>query len=196
MSCEVVQPAVDSNLTTKIVEDLQALFASKVYLDKVYPIAQVGIQTVENGTHTFPRVYLNDGGTDYIDVMPDDKLKGYTFFEVEGIQGYNRADEEFTVTLNQVFWFNQKKIDDRNYDYTHELVADVLKTYELNSDITEEIQVEQTLENIYNKYDLPQQDIQQFMYPFTGVKFTFTVTICEPLECIADFTLISTPSDC
>jgi hypothetical protein len=196
MSCEVVQPAVNSNLATKIVEELQSLFASKVYLDKIYPIALVGTQQLEDRVHTFPRVYLNDGGKDYIDVMPDDKLKGYTFFEIEGIESYNRLEEEFTMTLNQIFWFNQNKIDDRNYDYTHELIADILKTYELNSNITEEIQIEENIENIYNKYDLPQERVQHLMYPFTGVKFTFTVTICESLECIPEFTLISSPSDC
>jgi len=196
MSCEVVQPAVNSNLTTKIIEEIQALFASKVYLDVIYPVAKVGRQQLEDTVHLFPRVYLNDGGTEYIDVMPDDKLKGYTFFEIEGIQSYDRENEEFTVTLNQIFWFNQKKIDDRNYDYTHELIGDILKTYELNSSITTEIQIEETLDNIYNKYDLPQERVQQFMYPYTGVKFTYDVTICESLECIADFTLISSPSDC
>lgn len=195
MSCEVVQPAVNSNLTTKIIEDLQALFASKVYLDVIYPEAKVGRQQLEDTVHTFPRVYLNDGGTDYIDVMPDDKLKGYTFFETE-IDSYNRAEEEFTVNISQVFWFNQKKIDDRTYDYTHELIADILKTYELNSDITEDIEINTTLEDIYNRYDLPQERVQHLMYPFTGVKFTFTVTVCESLDCIPEFTLISSPSDC
>ena len=196
MSCEVVQPSVNSNLVTKIVEDIQSLFASKVYLDKVYPIALVGRQQLEDRVHTFPRIYLNDGGKDYIDVMPDDKLKGYTFFEIEGNESYSRLDEEYTVTLNQIFWFNQNKIDNRNYDYTHELIGDILKTYDTYSNITEDITIEENLENIYNKYDLPQERIQQFMYPFTGVKFTFTVTNCESLECIPEFTLISTPSDC
>lgn len=195
MSCEVVQPAVNSSLTTKIIEDLQALFSSKVYLDKIYPEAKVGRQQLEDRVHTFPRVYLNDGSKDYIDVMPDDKLKGYTFFEIE-IDSYNRQEEEYTVTINQVFWFNQNKIDNRNYDYTHELIADILKTYELSSTITEEIEVNTTLEDIYSRYDLPQERVQHLMYPYTGVKFTFTVTICESLECIPDFTLISTPSDC
>lgn len=196
MSCEVVQPAVDASLTTKIIEDLQALFASKVYLDKIYPVAYLGIQKTEDGTHSFPRVYLNDGGTDYIDVMPDDKLKGYTFFEIDSVESYNRAEEEYTATISQTFWFNQNKIDNRNYDYNHELIADILKTYELNSDITEEIAIEENIENIYDKYDLPQENTQHFMYPYSGVKFTFTVTICESLSCIPDFTLISTPSDC
>jgi len=196
MSCEVVLPVVNSNLTTKIIEDLQALFSSKVYLDKIYPEAKIGRQQLEDKVHTFPRVYLNDGGTEYIDVMPDDKLKGYTFFEVEGIESYSRIDEEWTVTINQIFWFNQNKIDNRNYDYTHELIGDILKTYDLYSDITENIEIEETLDNTYNKYDLPQEQSQQFMYPYTGVKFTYTVTACESLECINDFTLISTPSDC
>ena len=78
MSCEIVTSPVTPLFAVNIVNNISLDFAGKVYLDKIYPIAYIGASTKGEATHTFPRVYLNDGKTDYIDVMPDDKLKGYT----------------------------------------------------------------------------------------------------------------------
>jgi len=198
MSCEIVTSPTTPLLSVEIIDELQTDFASKVYLDKVYPVAFIGEQELNDTIHKFPRVYLNDGTTEHIDVMPDDSLKGYTFFEINGIETYNRVDSEFTISISQIFWFNLRKIDDRGYDYKHELIADILKTYDSGSLSNEldSIEIEENFENIYNKYDLPQDKLQQFMYPFTGLKFSFEVIKCLDVDCFPEFTLIATPSDC
>ena len=198
MSCEVVVPYVKALLSTEIVEGVQADFASKVYLDKIFPLAFVGEQKKKDVTHKFPRVYLNDGGNKYIDVMPDKKLKGFMFFEIVGLENFNNAQDEVTMTFNTIFWFNLRKIDDKGYDYKEELLTDVLKTFKngfLSNDIVN-MNVEENFENIYDRYTLPQTDKQFFMYPYSGFKLTYTVTRCLDLDCLDDFTITNSPSDC
>lgn len=191
MSCDVVLSPTNPYFSVDIINNLTEDFMFKPYLDVIYPTAFLGQQQKGDTLHTYPRVYLNDGKTDYIDVMPDDKLKGYTFFEIEGIDNYNREQEEYTVTINQIFWFNQRKIDDRNYDYRHELLADVLKTINMGSYRNEilNVDIEENFENIYSRYTLPEETNHFFMYPYTGFKISYEIVTCIDLDCIPDFTI-------
>ena len=198
MSCEIVTSPVTPLFAVDIVNNISLDFAGKVYLDKIYPIAYIGAIIKGETTHTFPRVYLNDGKTDYIDVMPNDSLKGMSFFEIESTDGYNREEDEFTITINQVFWFNQRKIDARDYDYKQELLADVLKTLDAGFYSNEilDITIEENFDNIYSKYTLPEDTNHFFMYPFTGFKLSYEVVICQDLSCIPDFTIQVGGNDC
>lgn len=208
MSCEIVQPFTDPVLSNKTVSLLQADFAGKDYLEKVYPIAYVGEINAAfkeqqrrlgfNQRHLYPRVYLNDGESDYIDVMPDNKLKGYTFWEIEDTSDYDRGEKEYTVKLNQIFWVNLRLIDDKGYDYTDLIKADALKTLDqgqFSNDITM-IDIAENYENIYNRYNLPQEKLQQFMYPFSGFKLTYSIRENLDTSCLPDFTITSAPSEC
>ena len=198
MSCEIVTSPVTPLFAVDIVNNISLDFAGKVYLDKIYPIAYIGASIKGEATHTFPRVYLNDGRTNYIDVMPDDKLKGMSFFEIESTDGYNREEKEFTMTLNQIFWFNQRKIDDRGYDYKQELLGDVLKTLNAGFYSNEilDITIEENFDNIYSKYTLTEDDNHFFMYPYTGFKLSYEIVICQDLDCIPDFTIQVGGNDC
>lgn len=198
MSCEVVTSPTNPLFSVEVINDLTVDFFGKPYLDKIYPTAFIGASIKGEDTHTFPRVYLNDGKTDYIDVMPDDSLKGMTFFEVEGLDNYDRLEQEFTLTLNQIFWFNMRKIDDRGYDFTHELLADVLKTLDNGSQSNEivNISIEENFENIYSRYNLPESTNHFFMFPYTGFKLSYEIITCIDLDCIPDFTIQVGGSNC
>ena len=198
MSCDIVTSPVTPLFAVDVVNNISLDFATKVYLDKIYPIASVGASKKGESTHTFPRVYLDDGKTNYIDVMPDNKLKGISFFEIESVDNYNRENDEFTLNLNQIFWFNQRKIDDRGYDYKQELLADVLKTLDAGWYANEilDIAIEENFENIYSKYTLPEDTHHLFMYPYTGFKLSYEIVICQDLSCIPDFTIQVGGSDC
>lgn len=195
MSCEIVEGAVNPLLSVDIVNQLQQAFSTKIYFDKIYPIAFVGLQ----GTHKYPRVYLNDGTTNYIDVMPDDSLKGYTFFEIQGTEEYNLEDDFLNITVNQICWFNLNKIDARGYDYKHELLTDVLKTLK-NSAFSNEItniRIEENFETIYSKYTIPEDKLQYFMFPYTGFKLSWDMEVLYDVDCKSDFEkIIEGDNDC
>ena len=199
MSCEIVEGATNPLLSVDIVDQLQQTFSGKVYFDKIYPIAFVGTQKVGTSLHKYPRVYLNDGNNNYIDVMPDSKLKGYTFFEIIGTESYNFEDDFLNITVSQICWFNMNKIDPRGYDYKHELLNDVLKTLK-NSTFSNEITnvtIEENFENIYSKYTIPEDKIQYFMHPYTGFKLSWNMEVLADVDCTVDFEkIIEGSNDC
>lgn len=188
-------------LALDVVKKIQDDFAANcsLWLDNIYPVAYIGEQIKGEATHTFPRVYINDGTSEYIDVMPNESVKGISFFEIEGTYELDRENEEFEISLNMIFWVNMRLIDDKGYDYRHELIADAIRcldTGTLTNDISA-ITVEENFENIYTRYNLPQTTLQQFMYPFTAFKLNFTVNTCDiNLSCIPVFSLTSSPSNC
>lgn len=204
-------------LSEDIVRMIQADFQTNcsAWLSAIYPIAYVGETIVKDRlvakdkttspvfrdrVRKYPRVYLNDGKTDYIDVLPSDKQKGSVFFEVNGTDNISRVDDEIDVTLSMIFWVDMKKVDpSRKYDYRQELIADALKCLDegsINAYITE-INVYENFEEIYTKYDFQgtsnksrraETEMQQFMYPYTSFKLEFRLDgYCLDLACLPKF---------
>lgn len=219
MPCLVV-PSANATpfVSEKIVSNLQSDISANcaLWLDVVYPIAFVGeelfdIPTKGNlqGTRLrkYPRVYVNDGTNEYIDITPNDNLKGYCFFEVRNEYDLNRVDNEVDITLSIVFWANLRKIDDRGYDYKTELIADVIKCLHSGSysnDISN-IRIQENFEEVFDRYEFQgtsnrsrneQTELQQFMYPYTAFKVTFNMMANLDPNCLPSFTIQSSPSDC
>ena len=219
MPCTIIPTATPSPLVSeKIVSDIQLDISNNcaLWLDVVYPIAFIGeelynIPTKGNLESTrlrkFPRIYKNDGKTDYIDVTPNDNLKGYCFFEIRDDYNFDRIEDEVTITLSIVFWANMRKIDDRGYDYKTALIGDAVKclhggTYKNR---IENIVITENFEDVYDRYEFQgtsnrsrneQTELQQFMYPYTSFKITFNLTIDYNIDCLPSFEVQVGPSDC
>ena len=168
----------------------QALEDNCTWLEESYPLAFVGEVIKGDVTHKFPRIYRNDGSNKYIDVMPDKKLKAFSFFELNGDYSIDRVIDEVTSSVSIIFWANLKCIDKRDYDYKTELIQDALRSLTKSSvscDITT-IEVTENFEDIFSKYSYEQKNMQFFMYPFTSWKFTFSVTQDLNMSCCLPFT--------
>ena len=160
------------------------------WLEKAYPLAFVGEVTKGDDIHFFPRIYLNNGTTNYIDVQPDKKLKAFSFFELNGVYSINRVEETVTSSVSIIFWANLKCIDKRDYDYKSELIQDSIRcvtSSPVSCDV-DTIEVTENFEDIFNKYSYDQTKTQFFMYPYTSWKLTFTVTEDSNLSCCTPFT--------
>lgn len=220
MSANVIPQATPVPLLSEdIVRMIQADFQTScsAWLDVIYPIAYLGEMEIKERVaekdkttspvfltriKKFPRIYLNDGKSDYIDVLPNDNNKGTVFFEVLGTDNVNRVDDEIDVTLSMIFWVNMKKVDPlRKYDYRQELIADALKCLDegaLNAYI-KDIDVHENFEDIYTRYDFQgtsnksrrgETEMQQFMYPYTSFKLTFKLDgYCLDISCLPKFTI-------
>jgi hypothetical protein len=219
MACTVIPSANPTPfLSEDVVKTIQGDFAANcgLWLDVVYPVAFIGEELFDiptkgnlDGTRLrkFPRVYVNDGTSEYVDVTPNETLKGYTFFEIRDEYDIDRVEEEVDITLSMVFWANMRKIDDRGYDYKTELIADALKCLHEGSykDRITNVKVQEKFDDVFDRYEFQgtsnrsrneQTELQQFMYPFTAFKLTFNMKVCTNLNCIPKFTLQATPSDC
>lgn len=219
MPCLVVPSANPTPfLAEKVITDIQTKIATDcaLWLDVVYPVAFVGeelfnIEVKGNLNPTrlrkYPRIYINDGDTDYIDATANDNLKGYCFFEIRDEYDFDRTENEADITVSIIFWANLRKIDDRGYDYKTELISDAIKcvhTSPYANDIST-IRVQENFEDVFDRYEFQgtsnrsrneQTELQQFMYPYTAFKLTFSLRTNLDPSCLPSFTIQSSPSDC
>jgi len=190
MSCEIIQPFSNPVLLQEIINNLQNDFNGKSYLDIIYPIAS----TEEKNKLKLPFIYLNDGGKDYINPSPDENKKGFCFFELNGSYIINREEDTLEVKLNQIFWFNLNKIDYKGYDYTQELISDIIKTYNDGYYKNDLLNIEIKENNVFDNYDIEHEKVN--IYPYSSVKIMIDLLISINTECLSNFTITGTSNDC
>lgn len=220
MTAQVVPQASPTPLLSEdIVRMIQADFQvnCSAWLDVIYPIAHVGEVIIKDRlvakekttdpvfrdrVRKFPRVYLNDGKSEYVDVFPTDKYKGTVFFEIGGTSNVELYEGEIQATLSMIFWVDMKKVDpSRKYDFRQELIHDALiclKDGSMRSYI-KNVSVFENFEDIYTKYDFQgtsnrsrraETEMQQFMFPYTSFKLQFDIDgYCLDLDCPDKFSI-------
>ena len=152
----------------KWVQDVNEYLSALPWLENIYPIARVGVD--EEGT--FPEVYRNDGERKSERIFPHGN--SISFFEVGG---YAQIEDDFwySVDMSVIVWADlTKAYPDKNYDYTIELINDVVAILEMNGayelDIDESTPFENysQLEKIIN---------QNTMRPHSAFRIDFTVNL-------------------
>lgn len=159
----------------KKVQALNTKLDTLGWIDNTYPIAQIGISDEK----TFPEIYNNDGSRVSTRIYPQGK--SLSFFVMNGdINGVNTDDDDtsFIVPLALIVWADLTKVyPAKKYNYTTELLEDVVKKLRDNScnDIT--IQTDKAFEGFS---DLDKSDFQNVMLPYTAFKINFTclLTLC------------------
>jgi hypothetical protein len=107
-------------LNELIVADLVAELKELDWLEYVYGICEYG--ATEDGD-VFPIMYDNDG--EYIDLLPDDDVTAYSFFEDNGMQiGVDGALNQYDMSL--YVWLRLDKIVADCKDTTKRMIGDVL----------------------------------------------------------------------
>jgi hypothetical protein len=159
-------------LADKIAQELNTELAST--FDDQYPICSVGVE----GDETYPEVYKNDGTKISYRVMPDD-ARSLSFFTIEGNMSEQDEDEyHLSVPMGFTFWVNLQKYNPaKDYDYTSELIRDVLNILRAYGCAGIEVNITDPFEG----FSLLQRNIEaNTMRPYSAVKITFTknVPIC------------------
>jgi hypothetical protein len=170
----MIQDFVSPKFYDKKVQDLNAKLLTLGWIENIYPIAQIGIS---DGV-TFPEVYNNDGKRVSTRIYPNGE--SLSFFMINGeINSINTDDDNthFVVPLSLIVWADLTKVYAKSYNYTTELIEDVVKQLRDNScnDIT--IQTSNVFEGFT---DLEKSDFQNVMLPYTAFKINFTclLTLC------------------
>jgi hypothetical protein len=163
----------------KKIQNLNTILATLGWIENIYPLAQIGISDVDGKDVTFPEIYNNDGTKVSTRIYPGGKA--LSFFVMNGdINGVDKDDDDthFVVPLALVVWADLTKVyPAKTYNYTTELMEDVVKKLRANScnDIT--IQADKVFEGFT---DLEKSAFQNVMLPFTAFKINFTciLTLC------------------
>lgn len=161
-------------LEYKIAQNIQVAFDSGLgWLDRSYHIARVGIDASQKST--YPQIYKNDGSKEHFDIRPDSSIGAYSFFEIDRPFVANKYENTLSCFFNVIFWCNLELVDPaKTYDYTSELISEVLDVLALQGAIVTE--TETRPENIFNNYSALQQELKQhLMRSYSGFKITFEV---------------------
>jgi len=136
----------------------------------IYPIARVGEDAKGN---TYPQIYKGDGTEEHYDIRPDWSVKNYCFFEL--IDAVSLIDEEegTDYRFNVIFYARLDKVyPAKNYDYTAELIAEVI--LHLKALQAHEIEYYTNPEEIFTRYsELEQAATQMLMKNGTAFKISF-----------------------
>ena len=167
-------------LYARVVQKIRQYFDNNIaWLDYSYPIAIVGyIIDKDEEEHTYPMVYSGDGSTSHYDIRPDSSVGAYCFFEMREPTSMEDVEEGTIYNLSVIF---HARLDlcypaKANYDYTAELIAEVighLKNINLNARV---INYDINPETVFEKYsDLEQITTQWAMKPGTAFKINFQI---------------------
>lgn len=154
----------------KKVDALNTELETLGWISKQYPICFLG----ETEEGTFPEVYYNDGTKKNLKVMPEGDA--ISFFVVNG--EIEQVEEfHYRLPLSLIVWADLSHVyQNKAYDYTSELVKDVIGILENNScnDLVIEVN------NVFNEYTFLQKLLNQnTMRPYTAFRINFTTIITK-----------------
>lgn len=146
------------------VQDLNTKLEVLTWIESQYPICHMGKS--EDGT--FPEAYYNDGGIKNLRVMPSGK--SISFFMIEG--NIEQVEEfHFRVPMALYVWADlTKAYTTKPYDYTAELLKDVIGVLENNSCNDMVISTDEVFENFTYLQKVLDQNT---MRPYTAFKISF-----------------------
>lgn len=175
---------LDPKLVDNVVQTIQLSLEDFNWIGVVYPLSRIGVTA--DGLF-YPQIYRNDGSVDNISIQPDDSVKSYAYFSLEGdVRTVEDAFDEYTVLsvpLGLTFWGQlDKMFRSKKYDYTSELINDILvmlkdvaKTPSNNIESIEEVHYSMAWNSLFGKYTYSEQDKQLLLRNYTGFVIYFTV---------------------
>ena len=176
-----------------VIAALQTALEPITWLDSIFPLAHIGTTHTQDVEEclvetSYPRVYKNNGTQEYADIRPDDKLKGFIFFETNGEYTHTRSNDKSVYPISLICWYSLKKIDvTKNYDYSEDLIGEVvMRTKDFYDDGEFFTEIRPT--EIFNKYDFMANDLKYLGYPYGAFKITFNVDQSNNLNyCLTAF---------
>jgi hypothetical protein len=200
MPC-ITPPSIQNPfLHNSVVSNLQLDIINLSWLEDIFPLAEVGELEIEEGNRILiPMVLKQDGSADYIPLFPDDQKRSGMFFELEtGDYAVRPQDDELIVTVNLIFYGNLKRIANRTYDFTDELIQSVLAALRAGTYGSEivEYRVIKDKNRVFDKYGYTYEQLKQFAYPYTGFKIQIDIPSDYSFECnpTTDFDQSYSPS--
>lgn len=156
-----------------VVQNINTELEELTYIDYLYPIVHIGFN--EDGD-TYPSIYMNDGSIKNYMIFPDNKVRAFTFFEMdEAVVPAQIDDDDNEYSLSLVFWGNLERINTiKEYDYTSEMINDVIAI--LGSLDAYDITYTTNTDEIFDNYSLyKEEERQTLLRPNTGFKITFKI---------------------
>ena len=158
----------------KAIFNIQTILSGLPWIEKVFGRAKILPTSDIEGTQKLePMVY--QGTSEYYSVLPNDALRSYCFFRVNGYRDV--SDEAYHETrLDLIFWVNLRSIDgSKDYIYTEELIKAVVDLLQ-NAPGVEVLKViDEKAEEIFKGYSLNTKQRDLLYYPFEAFRIEMNV---------------------
>lgn len=199
MSC-VIPPVINNPfLHNSIVSSLQSDLSGLSWLDNIYPLAKIIEIDSQQGRINVPVVYGQDN-KNYIKMFHDNKERSGSFFYIGQPGLFDRSTREFTWQIDIIFWANLRKIAQRDWDFTDELISqalDALDKGSMSSDILNiEVFQNNKTDGIFDSFGYTLQQLKSFMFPQTAFKLRLSLNVNEQLGCVSTDFGSSISSEC
>ncbi len=166
------QMITPDNFTTptfynKRVQEINEKFDDLGWIETILPLARIG----QDEQGTYPEVYKNDGSRVNIRVMPEGE--SWLFWRIEGEITETEIEDWYNVPMSVTVWADLTKVyPAKNYDYTAELMKDVIGVLKTNS--CNDIRI--NVDNIFEGFsELEKIEKQNTMLPYTAFKVFFNI---------------------
>lgn len=176
------------------IQDLQIELKNDLaWLEKSFGRAYVGRKDRSNSPlYIFPAIYIGEG--EVYDASPNDNIRAYSFFEVEGrynIEGDYESSgisgtNNYLAPVSLVVWGNLKKVNDTLVDpfpdqnFSQNLLQETVKVIRRNYDFNI-VSIEDNLYSVFEPYSCRTLDPRFYYYPYFAFKIRMEVAFKE--EC-------------
>jgi hypothetical protein len=179
----------------KVIESLRVDLSFLPWLEKSFGRAWEFTEKQADGRVVrVPKVYQREG--EYLNVLPNDHLVAQSFIMADGEEKWQAftkySTNAKTRALRIIFWFNLQQIDpNKDYIFTEELKREVEKILKASPYVVSiDSYIDERAEDVFRGYinsgagtlSTADDDVNQvLMYPYSGFRFTVTVSYYE--EC-------------
>lgn len=173
-----------------VIAQLQASLATLTWLQKSFGRAQTMPRTVLGQKRIEPMVY--QGTQEYYPVMPNDSLKSYSFWRVNG----PRVTVDYEANMNTggrfyfkdqadlIVWIDLKNNDpSKDFVYTELLIQDVLVKLNRDPNVAVVRVWDDKAEDIFKGYTLFENHRDLLMYPYAAFRIETILSYqfqCQP----------------
>lgn len=198
MSC-IIPPTIQNPfLHNKVVSELQTDLANLSWLDNIFPLCKIVEIDSANGRIFVPVVYGQNADKNYIKMFPDNKERSGCFFYIGRPGILDRETREFTYEIDVIFWANLRKIAQRDWDFTDELISQAMQVFDVGNMSSDILSMEffTKTDEVFDAFGYDVQQFKQFMFPQTAFKLRLQITVNEQLGCVTTDFGSSTSSEC
>jgi len=174
-----VLPIQSPQLLHRSVQGVVAILRNNLpWLTHPYGVVETVVDEQDRKVR-YPAIYRQDSTKYYQTALPNEKtMSALSFFEKNGESrivwdaGSPQLMGSWRHPVNLAVWCNLPKIDNRGYDFSGELAADVLRVLRLYQIPFDTLDLR--IERVFERYALKEKKL--LFYPFAGFKIPLVLT--------------------
>lgn len=182
----------DARLIDKAISGIQSLLVSELtWLETAYGIAQKVPKEIDGRVSLAPMIYTGGfGGDNYVSMFPDEHLKNYCWFDIDGLEQINQIDERgpliFKAKLGIIFWCDLRNLytveateQANNSRNVEAMVLEALKKNPATLRGMKILSIGRSPREVYPFYSVPQSSQTKMIRPYNNFRINIEISYSE-----------------